>query len=450
MFRLRHVADEERKLILQAEIDDLFATGKRAEAAALLEIYTRRYMGGNSPDIPDQRAQSPYRLIGELASDTASAAGNAQAPRVTVRRISPGAVVMSAPTPEETEKVKALLTAGKGRLELASGDVVENGRLPLTNPEVQMGQSLTPLNPVLRVWLKTCTGYIPITVFEKNWLLLELQAWSTRDTVSEAKILAGGTKIKMYAGDAPPEELEMEYLAWLDCMNLFIKYVRLFGWVTLAFWLEGHREIVTSLREKWGWMVAIRYCQKIRQGVMSETTDKGIVNISVLQVGVLNDVKDICEARTKRSSLSNPYAPGGTRQTISAVTGLPKPVAQLKPKPAASDKPKSDKTDPDKKRDWLPWGEYRAQKAAEARAKRERERDGSGDRRGRGDNDRPRNDYYRCNRSEDRGRSWRDDRGRDRRRSPSPSRRRSRSRSRSPFRGGGARRGGGRGGRGRQ
>lgn len=319
-YPFRIVAVKERKALLQAEIDDLFASGKRQEAIALLDVYSKRYLGPDQN--PDQPPQSPYRLLGEAPSDAASVAGG-QAPRISIRRMSPTAAAITTPTPEEAEHVKALLTLGRGRLKLLSGNVIENGRILVANPKAQMGKSLVPLNPVLCVWLRTMNGYIPITVFNTIWLKLEQQAWSNRETQSETKILAGGTKIRMYAGTAPTDELTIEYAEWLDCITLFIKYVLADGWITLAGWLEGHKAIVTDLRESAGWMVALRYCQMVRQGVMSEAIDKEIKNISVTQERILNDAKELCEKLTKRASASNPYAPGGTCQHICLSTGLP-------------------------------------------------------------------------------------------------------------------------------
>lgn len=147
--------------------------------------------------------------------------------------------------------------SGRGRLELSTGNVVENGRILVADPKIQMGKSLIPLNPVLRVWLRTMNGYIPITVFTTLWLKLEQQAWSNWETQSETKILAGGTKIRMYARMPPKDKLTIEYAKWLDCITLFIRYVRADGWITLADWLDAHKGIVTGLRESAGWMVAL-------------------------------------------------------------------------------------------------------------------------------------------------------------------------------------------------
>lgn len=321
---------------------------------------------------------------------------------------------------------------------LSNGDVVENGQILLSSAVKQMGKGLTPLNPVLRIWLKTCNGYIPITLFDVDWLLLEQQAWCTREVVSEAKILAGGTKIRMYAGAAPPEELEINYATWLDCIILFIKYIRAEGWITLAERLDSHREIVSSLREKWGWMVALRYCQKIQQGVMNKSQDKEIINIGVLQEGILQDAKDLCKKFSEGSLKSNPYAPGGSRAAFCPLTGQLRPTLKSK----TIDKTKTEKEVVDKKpkKEWLPYGQYRAKMEAEARARadeRDRERRSCYDNDDRAYDRQP----YR-ERSEERRSRW-DDRSRDRRRSHS--------RSSSPMRrnGAGARRGGARGGRGR-
>lgn len=452
---------------MQARIDELYASGDRMAASALLSTFLQRFLpeaqneGGSGLSREErervERARdssparrSPHRLIEEESVSRAETAIARPQPNSPARRVDlhlpTNEVRLEGLTAEESEQVKALMTSGKGRLVLSNGNVVENDRMIVFDAGIEISNTLTPLSPVLAVWLKTFKAYIPLTVFNKIWLTLDQQAWGVREHPSEAKVTKGGAALRAYGGAAPPEELELQFEDWLDCMILFRKYVKAAGWLTLELMFEGHQQVVMDLREAFGWMCALRYCCRIRQGVMRETIDNKIGNFSTLQKSILDDIKEICEARTERASLrTNPYAPGGARQHIHPGTGFPKSSKGGQKRPAPDE---LEVAETEEKKKWLPYVEYKEKKREERLAKNKRRRDDDrrDDRR-----DYDRDSRFARDRSEDRGRRWQDDRGRDRRRSRSRSRgrerRRSRSRSRSPARRGGR---GGRGGRGRQ
>lgn len=323
-----------------------------------------------------RRSPAPYRLIQEDLSETSSMTGQLPPPEAgqrTQRRDQQGTdhvlqpcqtdLPRVTPTESEEELAKAMLESGKGRMVLANGDVIENGRLILMDESVQMEKGLTQLSPTLQVYLRTFKAYIPLSVFEKIFLIQDHQAWSTKKGLSEAKILEGGAGVKVYSGEPPIDELTMQYEQWLDAISLFIKYVRQEGWHTQAKRFEKHRQLVIGLREDIGWMVALRYCRRVRQGVMRSTIDKKICNISKLQTAILDEGKMTCENFNERAYQTNPYAPGGPKDHIDPETGLAK---------AASKKAATTSSTHPKKEGWLPEPEYRAKKAAE-RAKREAE-----------------------------------------------------------------------------
>ncbi|EGF97852.1 uncharacterized protein MELLADRAFT_84204 [Melampsora larici-populina 98AG31] len=183
----------------------------------------------------------------------------------------------------EEAQVKLLMASKRGRLVLKNGDVVENSRYLVADPSDKMEKGLTPLSPVLTHWLQTFKSYIPLTVFNRIFLLDDQQEWSRRKAPTEAKIDDGAASLRVYGGAPPPEELTMQFEEWIDGMGLFIKYVVAEGWTTLAERFKGHRNVVMELREAYGWMIALRYCRRIRQGVMRETIDNKIKNFSSLQ-----------------------------------------------------------------------------------------------------------------------------------------------------------------------
>lgn len=418
---------------MRAEIDRLYENGEVRKGSDLLERFMRTFIepAGQGDVRPRSNA---YRLIAENLSEPDTEI-NHEAKRP--RRSSPSPPKISATLPDrksEEEQAAALLASGKGQMILSNGDVIENGRRLIQVESDDMDQSLTPLSPVLMGWLRTFKHFISLTVFNRKFILLDYQAWSSRQTPSESKIAKGAADLRIYGGAPPPEELRMQYEEWRDAMKLFIRYIRAEGWLTLAERFEGHMEVVDKLRDDMGWMVALRYCRKIRQGVMRETIDKDIKNFSVLQKKILHEVEIICGNFTERALATNPYAVGGTRAHIDPLTGDPTRLAD-KPNKKPVDTKQSDPEKP--KKDWLPYAEYRAVKKQEREelAKREARNDSY-----RGDGRRPR-DRDRDSDRDERGRSWRDNRGRDRRRS--------RSRSRSRDRGYSRKGRGGRNGRGR-
>lgn len=224
----------------------------------------------------------------------------------------------------EEELAKAMLDSGKGRMVLSNGDVIENGRRILNNKSEQMEKVLTPLSQVLQVWMRTFKAYIPLTVFNKKWLRDDQKEWEVKEPQTEAKILKGGSNVKAYGGKPPPDELLMQFEEWLDSMKLFLRYVEEAGWITQAARFRSHMNIVMDLRDNIGWMVALRYCIRIRQGVMRVTMDQKICNISTVQTRILDEVKLVCENMGERTYQSNPYAPGGPKDHIDPDSGLPR------------------------------------------------------------------------------------------------------------------------------
>ncbi|EGF97605.1 uncharacterized protein MELLADRAFT_84835 [Melampsora larici-populina 98AG31] len=152
----------------------------------------------------------------------------------------------------EEELAKVMLDSGKGCMVLSNGDVIENGRRILNDESEQMDKVLTPLSQVLQVWLKTFKAYIPLTVFNKRWLLDDQREWEVKDPQSEAKILKGGAAVKAYGGKPPPNKLLMQFEDWLDSMKLFVRYVEEAGWVTQAAQFKAHMDIVMELRDSIG------------------------------------------------------------------------------------------------------------------------------------------------------------------------------------------------------
>lgn len=225
---------------------------------------------------------------------------------------------------EEAELVKVLLAMKKGRLVLRNGDVVENGRLLIADTTEEMGKGLTPLSPLLTQWMKTFKSYIPLTTFNRYFLADDQTEWSRRKAPSESRIEDGSSSLRVYGGSPPPDELTMQFEEWIDCMGLFIQYVAEAGWQTLSERFEGHRTIVMGIQHSYVWMIALRYCVRLCQGIMRETMDNHIKNFSKLQTAILDEAKLAADALQERVYRKNPYAPGGALAQLNPLSGLPK------------------------------------------------------------------------------------------------------------------------------
>ncbi|EGF98794.1 uncharacterized protein MELLADRAFT_95438 [Melampsora larici-populina 98AG31] len=221
---------------------------------------------------------------------------------------------------EESDKAYAIMTSKKGTLEMENGDIVHNGRI-LKGGDPQMKESLAPLSPGLTIILKGLTSYIQLTVFDEEWLIKDQKAWSTRTTKSNKK---ESGEARIYGGEAPVEELTIDFEVWNDCMELFCGHLVACGWKPIAEKFKAHVAVVKKLRKDFGWMVALRYCQLVRQGVMRETVDKSIGNYAELQETLLVEAKTVAESFNKRHYKTNPYAPGRPKANICPLTNRPK------------------------------------------------------------------------------------------------------------------------------
>lgn len=239
---------------MNEQIEILYAAGRFKEGAALL----KQFMGSNTGSVINDRGERipkasgsgrpgprPYSL--HQNRDTFISAPiqppfarpplvptftEPPAP-VPTRTTQPQAATSKSPEDlEEEEQVKALMASKKGRMVLRNGDVVENGRYLVLDESDEMEKGLPLLSPVLTHWLKTFKSYIPLTAFNKPFLVIDQQEWSRRKAPTESRIDDGNAPVRVYGGSPPPEELAMQFEDWIDSMTMFIKYVgENYGWM---------------------------------------------------------------------------------------------------------------------------------------------------------------------------------------------------------------------------
>lgn len=175
-----------------------------------------------------------------------------RAPSVTVLR---EAIV---PNPIRPSDRQPLANTGKEGKELSNGDMIHNGRI-FKNGPAKMGDAITPLSPHLTLKLKHLKSFIPLPVFDEEFLLKDQMAWSMLPPKSEDK---AEKEKRLYGGEGPKEELTMDFEAWSDCMELMCVHLRDQDWGPVAERFESHMVIVKQLRKDFGWMVALRYCRR--------------------------------------------------------------------------------------------------------------------------------------------------------------------------------------------
>ncbi|EGF97563.1 uncharacterized protein MELLADRAFT_84861 [Melampsora larici-populina 98AG31] len=222
---------------------------------------------------------------------------------------------------EESNKAKSIMAAKKGSLTLSNGDMIHNGRV-FRCGSAKMEDALTPLSPHLTRKLKALKSFIPLPVFDEDFLLKDQKAWSLLPPKSEDKV---EKEKRMYGGEGPVEELTMNFEAWSDCMELFCVHLRAADWEPVAEKFEHYMTIVKKIRKDFGWMVALRYCRLVRQGVMRETIDGSLGNWAELQDHLLTQAKTKAESFNERAYKTNPYAEGGPKASICPYTNQPKP-----------------------------------------------------------------------------------------------------------------------------
>lgn len=174
---------------------------------------------------------------------------------------------------------------------------------------------------------------VPLHCFRKHWLLLDQAKWMRPRTEAKRK------KAKIAPNSNLPCNLMMPYVEFGDTMDLFILYVKFYGWSTHAEGFESLKKKTIEIKvETECWMLALRYCLMVLEGVMTPNSDKSVANAGVFQETLYAKARQAVENRTKHDSgHENPYLPGGKKAGLSPITG--DPVAAIENTPGPSEVP---------------------------------------------------------------------------------------------------------------
>lgn len=179
---------------------------------------------------------------------------------------------------------------------------------------------LVALLPYFDAKMKPFEGYIPLSIFNTQWLRLALVRQSQKMTKKK------DSEDDRYNGLPMPDEWKMEFGEWISAFDLFLSYIRYYGHGDLADRFVTHRENVLAIkRERVSWIMAFRYDQAIRCSVMTfKNTDGKIANPAI------RDETKEREARNETERLGdfqprfqdiNPYADGQLKANINPITG---------------------------------------------------------------------------------------------------------------------------------
>ncbi|EGG08743.1 uncharacterized protein MELLADRAFT_84259 [Melampsora larici-populina 98AG31] len=194
------------------------------------------------------------------------------------------------------------------------------------------GSILLPLTPYFENRMKNLKAYVQLTVFDPAWIESDHRQVGKKKTKS-LKELQEDDSTATYSGLTPPEELLMTYGAWTDAIDLFIKYVETeYNRPAAAKMFRRHRDNVRKIRSSTKcWMVALRYCMKVRLVVMVVKKKDGkrvMIDAGHLHEEILREAKDDADNNGERKFLENPYVAGGGKESIDPVTGLTKSSAK--------------------------------------------------------------------------------------------------------------------------
>lgn len=169
--------------------------------------------------------------------------------------------------------------------------------------------------------MTTLDAYIPLSVFNTQWLRQDLLQQSLRKRSVKEKLE------DTYIGLTVPLEWKMTFGEWVVAFDLFITYLEYYKWGELATKFRGHKENVFAVkRENSNWPVAFRYDLAVRMAVMTfRLPDGSVANPSIRDARIKQEA--IRETERLKDFLPafkevNPYADGEVKAFIDPITGI--------------------------------------------------------------------------------------------------------------------------------
>jgi hypothetical protein len=164
-------------------------------------------------------------------------------------------------------------------------------------------------------------GYVPLTVFNTQWLRQDLLRKSIRERSIKEKL------DDSYVGLTVPVEWKMTFGEWVVAFDLFVSYLEYYKWNELAIKFKTHKENVFAIkRENSNWPIAFRYDLAVRTTVMMfRQSDGSIANPALrderLEREAQRDTERLNDFQPAFKEI-NPYADGEVKASIDPITGV--------------------------------------------------------------------------------------------------------------------------------
>ncbi|EGG03605.1 uncharacterized protein MELLADRAFT_90000 [Melampsora larici-populina 98AG31] len=181
---------------------------------------------------------------------------------------------------------------------------------------------LVALSPWFDTKMTALKGYLPLSIFNTQWLHQDLVTQSFRRCTTKEKLE------ESYVGHDVPVEWKMSFGEWVVAFDLYVAYLRHYTHEDTANKMAIHKQnVLDIMKENVNWPMAFRYDIAIRTSVLTIRKANGnLANPAVRNI----TIKRQCFRDTERYNDflpiyagSNPYATGGPKEHINPITGEP-------------------------------------------------------------------------------------------------------------------------------
>jgi hypothetical protein len=172
-------------------------------------------------------------------------------------------------------------------------------------------------------------GPLPITIFNKAWQDAAVLYHSEKRPRAEEL----STDKDKYTGLRYPSEWEQTFGEWtINHRGFHAALKDIYKFPTFAGWLLEHKAHADRIHAKDGYMAALRYDVHLRTNAFAHKVTRngveGVPDISVFRPDIAESAYADARRFEELGFKDNPYAPGGLRDGIDPVTGLPKPKSK--------------------------------------------------------------------------------------------------------------------------
>ncbi|EGG03827.1 uncharacterized protein MELLADRAFT_89910 [Melampsora larici-populina 98AG31] len=253
------------------------------------------------------RNQNP--LIGQLQAVTSKSASSTQATRTKPKNKTVGFCDLSNVDDDDpvlVQKNSSTSEKEKDKVECGEEGIDTNG--------------LVALSKYFEDKMVALKGYLPLTIFNPQWLKQDLLQQSGRTRTTKEKLE------ESYVGMKVPVEWKMSFGEWVVAFDLFVAYLRYYKHDDVANRFVIHKENVMNIKkENFNWPMAFRYDIAIRTTVLTVRNANGkLANPAVrdekIERNAFRDTERYNDFLPAYADL-NPYSNNGPKAYFNPITG---------------------------------------------------------------------------------------------------------------------------------